>query len=601
MSRFKLTTVLAIAMVAMLFGCAASEPLVPASEAERREYQAVEAMIARGEDVNAPCGDNDGELRLHRAASEGHAAVVKLLLDNQASEGARDGCGYTALHYAARAGRTRIAEMLLDAGAYVNAHVGYRFGDAFADTPPRRAGITPLHLAAWRGELDTARLLLSRGAKINAAASGGVTPICFAAGSGYLKMVELLIEHGADPLQKTSGGGEVLHFAAGGEMPVLRYRCDVGDPLIIHPKSLAIPDIEAEIAHCGGEYGQIVKLLLAKGAKVDPRESSCYTPLQLAAEYSCASAMEVLIKAGAEVSVKVPYVENMIGGHPKGTTALHLAVGQLSGEDTDESRQTVDLLIRAGAAVNAADEHGSTALHHASYRARPGSIKLLIAAGADINAQSTNLDSRDAWLPERLKNIIDDEYSPTKKPRARKMTPLLAAMLYSPGWRPSEEDFLRGDRQLRDSLAILVKNGADVKAALSNGETALHLASARSNAVSLVKILIDAGADVNSKTSDGVTPLHYAIMADRLVWHSESNTSSSWHIESLKMLLKNGADPNARTVETGYSLPKTALDWAKEEGFDDAVKLLTPVTDDSAFRPKGPTRPAKRVKASPSD
>jgi hypothetical protein len=67
------------------------------------------------------------------------------------------------------------------------------------------------------------------------------------------------------------------------------------------------------------------------------------------------------------------------------------------------------------------------------------------------------------------------------------------------------------------------------------------------------------------------------------------------------MLLKNGADPNARTVETGYSLPKTALDWAKEEGFDDAVKLLTPVTDDSAFRPKGPTRPAKRVKASPSD
>jgi len=411
MSRFKMTTVLAIAAVAMLLGCASGEPLVPASEAERRECQAVEAMIARGEDINSPCKDIDGELRLHRAASNRHAAVVKLLLDNQASEGVRDGCGYTALHYAARAGDTRIAEMLLNAGAYVNAHIGYRFGDAFADDDSKRVGITPLHLAAWRGKLDTARLLLSRGAKIDAAAKWGVTPLHFASGSGYLEMVELLIAHGADPLRKTSGGAEALHFAAGGEMVVLQYRCEVYDPLIIDPASGALPDIEEEIAHCGDEYGQIVKLLLAKGAKADPPESSCYTPLQFAAMYSCASAMEVLVKAGAKVTAKVPYVENAVGGRPKGTTALHLAVyspGFLDDDGVARYRRAIDTLIRAGAPIDAADEHGATALHIASHNASPEAVKLLLAAGADVSAVSRRFLCHDVYideigLPKRLR------------------------------------------------------------------------------------------------------------------------------------------------------------------------------------------------------
>jgi ankyrin repeat protein len=540
--------------------------------AEWREYRAVEALIARGADLDAPDDDIDGGLRLHRAASDGHAAVVQLLIENQANVDARDGYGYTALHRAAMAGNNRIAEMLLDAGAYTQPHI--RTTKAHTE-PPHRMKITPLHLAAWNGNLKTARLLLSRGAKADATARHNVTPLHFAAGGGNLEMVELLIAHGADPLAKTPNNTSAMHFAASAGTLVVDYRCEVADPPFV--LGGGAPDVVMLTAHCGDEHGEIVKLLLAKGAKVDQAGAFGYTPLHFAAGSFCVSATDALIKAGAEVTAEVPYVKGVIPGWPKRTNALHLAACHLGGFDASRARQTVDALIRAGAPVNAADGQGATALHNASYGARSDAIKLLLAAGANVNARSTLFESRDVGLPERLRSSIDPP-GLSNKPRERKMTPLLAAMLYSSRWHASEGDFVGGHQRLSDSVRILLKNGADVKAALSNGETALHIASARYNGAALVKMLIDAGADVNAKTNGGVTPLHYAVMANVMTWVSDSSRSSSAQTESLRMLLANGADPNAKTVKTEYSFPETALDWAREKKRAEAVKLLEPVT-----------------------
>ncbi|MCP4377731.1 MAG: hypothetical protein GY794_16335 [bacterium] len=570
MSVSRITVMLVLAAVCVFSGCG-----LPGSLAEWREYRAVEALIAKGADLDAPDEAIDGDLRLHRAASEGYGAVVQLLLENQVNVDTRDGCGYTALHRAAMSGETDIAKQLLDARAYFGAKIEHTFRND--DYPSLLIGITPLHLAAWHGNLDTARLLLARGAKIDAAAKWGITPLHFAAGSGYLKMVKLLIAHGADPLAKARGKANALHFAAGGGMLVLQYRCDVYDPLIISAEAVRMPDIETEIAHCGDEYGEIVKLLLAKGAKVNPPESFCYTPLQFAAEYSCASAMEVLIKAGADATAKVPYIEDCIGGDPKDTTALHLAAHPWGVFDVDRYRRTIDALIRAGVPVNAANEYGTTALHIASHNARPEGIKLLLAAGADINAQSTGVQFDDNDFPDNLHDCFTPTVMPNESPDY-KTTPLMEALMSSRKWRESKTEAASYAQRLRDTVAVLLKNGADVKAVMTNGSTALHIAAKRSDGAPLVRMLIDAGADVNAKTKGGVTPLHYAALADGLIWRSESQTSAYPDTESLKILLANGADPNAKTAETKYNLPETALDWAKEEKRTKAVKALTPVT-----------------------
>jgi len=63
-----------------------------------------------------------------------------------------------------------------------------------------------------------------------------------------------------------------------------------------------------------------------------------------------------------------------------GTTPLHAAV---AGRCVD----AVDLLMRAGADVNAKDDFGQTVLHYAAFKGDVEIIKRLIAAGADINAE----------------------------------------------------------------------------------------------------------------------------------------------------------------------------------------------------------------------
>lgn len=587
MSGCKINAVLAILSVCAFSGCG-----LPASLDEWREYRAVEALIARGADLNAEDKDIDGDLRLHRAASDGHAVVVQLLIENQANVDARDRYGYTALHYAAMSGESRVAELLLDAGAYGDSNIG---APEMYSRLPHQLKITPLHLAAWHGKLDTARLLLARGAKVDTSAIWDVTPLHFAAGSGYLKMVELLIAHGADPLAQTPSRTNAMHFAASGGTLVITYRCKAGDPLFV--LGGGVPGTVTSTGHCGDEHGEIVKLLLARGAKVDQAGAYGFTPLHFAAYSFCASATNVLIKAGAEVTAEVPYAENTIPSWPKGTNALHFAACHLGGFDAARARKTIDALIRAGAPVNAADEHGATALHYASYGARSDAIELLLVAGADINARSIIFGTRDVGLPDGLRSSIDPPDWPANKPRDHKMTPLTAAMLYSSRWYASKEDFVGGARRLRDSVAILLENGADVKTALLNGETALHIASARPNGAPLVEMLIDAGADVNAKTNGGVTPLHYAAMVGGMIWVSESQRSLSPETESLKMLLKNGADPNAKTVETEYNLPETALDWAKKEDRTEAVKLLAPVTKPDIWIPPKSTKMYKMHKS----
>ena len=71
---------------------------------------------------------------LHRAAKNGHAETVSLLLDNGADINAKNRDGQTALHVAAKYGHDAIVSLLLDNGADIEAK--------------NIDGSTPLHRAA---------------------------------------------------------------------------------------------------------------------------------------------------------------------------------------------------------------------------------------------------------------------------------------------------------------------------------------------------------------------------------------------------------------------------------------------------------------------
>lgn len=130
---------------------------------------------------------------------------------------------------------------------------------------------------------------------------------------------------------------------------------------------------------------------------------------------------------------------------------------------------------------------------------------------------------------------------------------LLALFLSAPGAdSPVADAAQEGDL---DSIRLLLRNGADVNAAQSDGMSALHWA-AQNDDTSVIEVLLYAGANVAATTRlGGYTPLHLAGRA--------GNASA------LDALLAGGTDPEVRT-STGV----TALHFAAAAGRTDAIDVL---------------------------
>ena len=106
--------------------------------------------------------DEYGTTPLHWAVSEGHASVVKALLDAEAKLGARNEYGHTPLHEAAFGGHASVVEALLAAGAKPDARDKY--------------GGTALNWAVSGGHASVVKALLGAGAKPDARDKEGKTP-----------------------------------------------------------------------------------------------------------------------------------------------------------------------------------------------------------------------------------------------------------------------------------------------------------------------------------------------------------------------------------------------------------------------------------------
>jgi ankyrin repeat protein len=121
----------------------------------------VRELISAGADVDVRQPTKHGT-PLQYAAMLGHGETVTALIANHATFNARDAEGQTPLLCAAAEGHADVVRRLLDAGANI---------DASAD------GWTALHYAVSRGHTQLAQLLIDRGANVYHQNSHGQTPI----------------------------------------------------------------------------------------------------------------------------------------------------------------------------------------------------------------------------------------------------------------------------------------------------------------------------------------------------------------------------------------------------------------------------------------
>ncbi|MCY4410246.1 MAG: ankyrin repeat domain-containing protein, partial [Caldilineaceae bacterium] len=127
---------------------------------------------------------------------------------------------------------------------------------------------------------------------------------------------------------------------------------------------------------------EIVKILVEAGADVEAKGYFDRTPLSLAAEEGATEIIQILLGSGPDADTPASGEDKEAASTPSiGSEALYTAI-----EKGDVAM--VRLLVEAGADVNAAEGFGgNTPLHEAVEQGDAEIVKILVEAGADVEAK----------------------------------------------------------------------------------------------------------------------------------------------------------------------------------------------------------------------
>jgi ankyrin repeat protein len=335
-----------------------------------------------------------------------------------------------------------------------------------------------LFLAVNRGDLTAVQSLLKRGADPNSRNGLEFTPLYLAAATGQTQVIEALLQAGAK-LDAASPYGSALQFAAlTGSAPAL-------------------------------------KLLLARGAGINPFRADGISVLMMASRAGDPESVSELLRRKAAVNAK----DN------NGETALSFAARE--GQEAAGR-----LLLASGASVDAADSRRWTPLMYAAVNGHVGFVRLLLEKGANANARE-----------------------------AKGRTPLLLAATY--GDHPAV-------------IRALLDAGADPRAHDNGNRTALTLATARGNEESArllgegAAAAVTAGGDGPRRSPRQAVQVSLKALQNSMKEFTQRTGCVSCHHEGLGRMATGAAQ------ERGFAID-TAVARAQAERLNGAVTGMRPL------------------------
>jgi ankyrin repeat protein len=428
------------------------------------------------------------------AAMRGDAAAVQSLLRQGADVNAAQGDGMTALHWTALNGDLKTMNVLLAAKAKT-------------DPLTRLGGYTPLHLASSRGHAEVVVRLLDAGSNPVTVTATGVQPIHLAAEAGNPDAVRALLDHGADINARDATHGRT--------------------PLIFATSENRL---------------EAMKLLLAKGA--DIRQAT--KVIDYGARSAADNAERLARDRAVTAATGRPSAGNLGGGlyndpaagggARAGAAGRGPAAAAVDPNDPDPNQGAGRAGRGAGGSGPRAPtdieqigrQGGFTALHYAVRDGFADAATLLLDAGMDVNRPSDG----DHASP-MLVATINGQYD-------------LAMTLIARGANPN----LASDDGVAPLFATL------------NNEWALRTwypqptagAQQKTSYLQLIEALLKAGADPNARTRSHVW---FAAYNAGRMGVDFTGATPFWRaayaldIEAMRLLVRNGADPNIPTMTFG--------------------------------------------------
>ncbi|KAK6998063.1 ankyrin repeat domain-containing protein 50, partial [Biomphalaria glabrata] len=505
---------------------------------------------------------------------QGYEDIVEILLEHNADVHCKTPNGLDALHIAVEKGFTKIVEMLLEKNICVSSK--------------SLDGRTPLMRSVALPDSNIAKLLINKNADLHETTYDGKTALHISVICQNCKGISLLMKHGAKMNCKDALGMTPLMFAASVDNAQLMHT------LLDFGAKETIDDVNKfkQNALCWAilrNVKNIAHLLIDAKSKTNIFDINGYSPIQYASKNKCPEIVEKLLKDKSEswhtsdeylVCLLAAVEENDI----ETTRCLlnfqnkkHILseIFETSGKCDSTSlftavmsgnKELVKLLLDAGADVNAVNIFLQSPLFSSVLEKNLDMTKLLVQTyKAKVNLKDYRGDTPLILAASTKNKPMVDFLLKRHASRHLTNTQGISAMMEaassgcrdivgalhcegynlelsdSQGWTPLMFASFSGDHS---TVEFLLDVGAKIDASSNLCATSLIIACGQSQEKA-VSVLLDRGASVNAKDLNCQTGLIYA--------------ARNGHKAILELLLRSGVDVNQADVFKRTSLMHAVL------------------------------------------